>query len=111
MIEIPFSEINDNDEFWSGAIFRRYGTNLNIISQEEDFFEYMLVDDPGFEYMLCVHIDKWEAGTSVCHLSKTVGLNRHTVLANEFRKKMILPDEVISWFYVTGGIRETITRA
>jgi len=108
MKKIPFKEINDNDEFWCGAKFQKYGTTINNITPAEDYYEYMLFLDHSLkEWMICANIDTWERGAVACHIKLTKGLGRKTVTAKEFKKSMILPDEINNWYFIDDGIRET----
>ena len=98
---IPFREINEDDEFWGGARFVKKETGLRRIKPEEDFFEFMLINDlSSNEYMVCAHIDKFEAGSVISHVTKTTPKsNRHTVSAKEFRRSNILDEELDLWYY------------
>ena len=108
MKKIPYKNINDEDEFWCGSVFRKAGTNLNNPLPEEDFFEYMLFLDNGeTDWMLCAHIDKWEKGTIIAHVKMNKGNGRLTVKAKEFKRSMIRPEEINLWYYIDDGIRET----
>lgn len=108
MKKIPLKEIDDDDEFWAGAIFRKEGTIINKPLPEEDFYEYMLFLDLGnSDFMLCAHIDKWEAGKVSSYVKIAKENNRHTVKAKEFKRSMVLSEEIGSWYFMDGGIRET----
>lgn len=108
MREIRLKEINDKDEFWAGATFRKVGTTLNNIKPEENYYEYVLFLDLGdSSNMLCAHIDKWERGTVVSKIATTRALDRYTVTALEFKKSMVLPEEIDSWYFIESEIRET----
>ena len=98
---IPFKEINEDDEFWGGASFVKKETGLRRIKPEEDYFEYMLINDlSSSEYMVCTHIDKFEAGSVISHVTKTTPeSNRHTVTAKEFKRSNILEKEIDLWYY------------
>jgi hypothetical protein len=105
---INFNQINDEDEFCCGATFRKMGTCLSKVSPEDNFYEYMLfLDMSNMDYMICAHIDKLEAGTVCCLIPKTKDLGRHTITAKEFKRMMILPEEMDTWFYVEGEVRKT----
>jgi hypothetical protein len=107
MNKIPFRDIDDCDEFWCGATFRKEATTLNSPDINEDFYEYALfLVKEDSDFMLCAHIDKWEIGTVVCYVTTTKGTNRATVTAKEFKRSMILPEELDSWYYIDQGIRE-----
>lgn len=96
---VPFKEIHEEDEFWRGARFVKKGTNLNHINPEKDFFEYMLTGHAYIkEYMDCVHIDQYEAGSVVSSV-KLTDSNSLTVTAKEFRRSNILEDELDNWYY------------
>ena len=97
---IPFKEINEEDEFWGGARFVKLLTKLMIVDKDNDFFEYMLIDDKGMsDWMICAHIDQYEAGSVISHVKQTIDTNRHTVLAKEFKRSNILDKEIDLWFY------------
>lgn len=99
---IPFTDIGDNDEFYGGARFIKKGTDLNRVSSEEDFFEYMLVDDlSSSKWMICVHVDRFESGSVQSYIRKTnPDTKRSTVTAKEFLKSNILDEDVDKWFYL-----------
>jgi hypothetical protein len=97
---IPFTDINDEDEFWGGARFVKKKTGLLNVKEEEDFFEYMLIADNSMsDWMICAHIDKYEAGSVISHVKTTSDTNRFTVLAKEFKRSNILIEEIDLWFY------------
>src|SRR5690554_5988078 len=98
---IPFKEISEHDEFWGGARFIKKETGLRRITLEQDYFEYMLVNDnSSSEWMICTHVDKFEAGSVISHVKKTTpDSNRHTVTAKEFRRSNILDEEIDLWYY------------
>lgn len=111
MKKIPFNQIDDKDEFWCGAKFQKHGTTLNNPDPAEDYYEYMLFLDNGLkDWMICANIDKWERGSVVCHVKQTEGLERKTVTAKEFKRSMILPEEINDWYFIDDGIRETIIK-
>ena len=97
---IPFIEINDEDEFWRGARFIKKKTGLMNVQEENDYFEFMLIDDKGnSEWMICSHIDEYEAGKVISYVRKTANTNRTTVLAKEFKRSNIPDEELDLWFY------------
>lgn len=101
MYLIPFKDINEHDEFWGGARFIKKKTGLRRVAPEQDYFEYMLINDnSSSEWMICTHIDKFEAGSVVSHIKKTTAeSNRHTVTAKEFKRSNILDEELDLWYY------------
>lgn len=104
---MPFKDLNEDDDFFCGSIFRKDKTALNIVDPEEDYFEYMLFLDGGTpEYMICAHIDKWEAGTVASHIKMDTSSNRFTVKAREFKRSMIMPEEINDWFYIKSGYND-----
>jgi hypothetical protein len=108
MKKIPFKDIDDQDEFWCGSTFRKEGTNLNNADPNEDFYEYVLFLDKGnSDCMICAHTDKWEIGIVVSYVTMTKETNRATVTAKEFKRSMILPEEIDLWYFIDQGIRET----
>lgn len=98
---IPFREIHEEDEFWRGARFIKKGTGLNNINSDEDFFEYILISDSSSkDYMICCHIDEFEAGAIISHVKTTLpNSNSLTVTAKEFKLSNILEEEIDSWYY------------
>lgn len=98
---IPFKDINEQDEFWGGARFIKKKTGLRRVVPEQDYFEYMLVNDnSSSEWMICTHIDKFETGSVISHVKKTTPLSkRHTVTAKEFKRSNILDEEIDLWYY------------
>ncbi|MFK7969866.1 MAG: hypothetical protein AB8F95_05835 [Bacteroidia bacterium] len=89
---IPFKDINEKDEFWAGARFIKKGTGLRRIREEEDYFEYMLINDQSSnDWMACANISALKGGSLVSKIKTTTAQsNRHTVTAQAFRKSMIL---------------------
>jgi hypothetical protein len=112
MKKVPLKDIDDRDEFWTGAVFRKNGTTVNITNPEEDFYEYMLFHHPGnSKFLLCAHIDKWEQGTVVAYVKCTGANNRITVSGREFKRSMVLPEEMDNWYFLDIGIRQTRIKA
>jgi len=108
MKKISFKKINDEDEFWCGAIFKKEGTHLNNPAPEEDYYEYMLLLDlSNPEWMLCAQTDKWEKGHIVSHIKMSKENARLTVKAKDFKKSMVMPGEIDSWYFIDEGIRNT----
>lgn len=56
------NEVSSETEFYRGARFRKYNIGMNNVSEEDDYYEYMLVDD-GALHMLLVNTST-EAGSS-----------------------------------------------
>lgn len=98
---IPFKDIDEQDEFFGGAQFVKKYTGLRKIKPEDDFFEYMLInDDVSSDWMICAHIDKYKAGSVVSYVKTTTAdTNRKTVTALEFKRSNILKEEIDNWFY------------
>ncbi len=63
---IPLTKIKDADEFYRGTRFRLYNVGLNVKSKKEDYYEYMLTENPSDnEYMLLTHVEGYKAGATL----------------------------------------------
>jgi len=97
---IPFKNIDEQDEFWCGARFVKKKTGLRLGDPEQDYFEFMLVDASSRKWMICTHIDHFEAGAVISYVkTTTLESQRYTVTAKEFRRSNILDDEIDLWYY------------
>ena len=49
--------------------------------------------------MSCSHIDKYDAGATVCDIQTTSNSGRLTITTKEFKRSMILEKDIGDWFY------------
>jgi len=62
----PLKEIDDNQIISQGTRFRQYNIGLNVIDTEDDYYEYMLVNNPSEpEYLLLVCVEGYKSGHSL----------------------------------------------
>ncbi len=69
---IPLSEVDDRAIFVRGTRFRIYNVGLNVKDKKDDYYEYMLADNPSEpEYMLLTNVVGYKSGSSLA-LVKTL---------------------------------------
>ena len=88
---IPLSEIAGEVEFFRGTRFRLYKVGMSNVNEEDDFYEYMLVDDHD-SHMLLVNSSsengRIKAGNVVCYVQKMPNVNRAVVTAAAMQYSM-----------------------
>ena len=63
---IPLTKVKDNDEFERGTRFRLYNVGLNVKNKKDDYYEYMLAENPSDnKYMLLTNVEGYKAGASL----------------------------------------------
>jgi hypothetical protein len=68
---IPVQDLNDDQEFYKGERFRRYGVGLANTTEESDYYEYMLIYDQP-PHMIMVNVSSeaglYKAGSVICYV-------------------------------------------
>lgn len=72
---VSLHEIAGDVEFYRGTRFRQYAVGLRGVAEQDDYYEYMLVDDDTTAYMLLVNISseagKHKAGNVPCYVQRS----------------------------------------
>ena len=95
---ISLKEISDSQEFSCGERFRLYGIGMNNLEKDEDYYEYMLIDNHD-EYMIAANVSDragWiKAGYVIAHIMKSVKIERNIVTGKAL--KFSLGDSKVFW--------------
>ncbi|GAA4055506.1 hypothetical protein GCM10022409_48400 [Hymenobacter glaciei] len=88
---IPLNEIASDAEFFRGTRFRSYKVGMSNVNEEDDYYEYLLVDN-GDPYMLLVNSSsghgRIKAGNVMCYVQKLPNVNRAVVTAAAMQYSM-----------------------
>ena len=54
---VPINNYDNDHEFYRGTVIREFEIGLNVSNSDEDYYDYMLVNDPSDnEYFILVNI-------------------------------------------------------
>lgn len=86
---IPVADLKDDLEFYKGAKFRLYGVGMSRASEEEDYYDYMLIYDHD-KHMILANVTsdlgKHKAGSVICHVQLHDAEGRIVVSAAEIKR-------------------------
>lgn len=86
---VPLSTIDDHELFTRGMRFRIYHVGLNVKDKKDDYYEYMLADNPSEpEYMLLTNVVGYKAGSSLALVKTLDDKTKHAVNAKALKYSM-----------------------
>ena len=76
MKRIALKDIEDTTEFGRGTRFRQYKIGLNVNNEDDDYYEYMLVEIPGeIDYFLLTCVEGYKSGIALAMIKKSKDKN------------------------------------
>jgi hypothetical protein len=79
----------DDHLFWFGSAFRRYHVGMRNVTPEEDYYDYLLVDPQGEEYMMVVNVTVGNIKAGYVPFAvRTARENGNTATAHQVRRVM-----------------------
>jgi hypothetical protein len=86
---VPLSDIDDHELFTRGMRFRIYNVGLNVKDKKDDYYEYMLADNPSEpEYMLLTNVVGYKAGSSLALVKTLEDKTKHAVNGKALKYSM-----------------------
>lgn len=90
---IPLKDIHDTVEFWRGTRFRKYNVGLNVQHKMEDYYEYMLAENPSEpEYFLLINVVGYKSGSVLALVKVSEVKNRDVVTAGAVKNSLGVED-------------------
>jgi hypothetical protein len=84
MLLTPLADIDDDQEFYRGNIFRKFAVGMNVNSKEDYYYDYMLVDNTD-PHMILVNVSReasrHKAGAVIAYVNKLENDTRIVVTA------------------------------
>lgn len=91
----PLIQIHDEQEFWRGTRFRQYEVGLNVESKKDDYYEYMLAEIPGENYMLLTCVKGYKAGIALALVKMADDKSRRVVKGKAVKYAMGIKDTFV----------------
>ena len=86
---IPLKDVKDDAEFWKGTRFRSYNVGMNVTNNEDDYYEYMLVEIPGGnEHMLLTCVQGYKSGSALALVKTALDKTKLIVDGKSIKKSL-----------------------